>query len=157
MRFKWHCSEVWIPTWKVESWVYMHYLYSHTHTLYFFYILLYMWTVTICICTLNTHHMLCMSLVYILCAFIVLWESMRMNCPYSRPCFRAPYTSSTLLGCGSCVLLLLLDLCPHRWGFLGFVKDFFCAAEFPMNELHLETHINTHSLSEISIVLLNLQ
>lgn len=68
-----------------------------------------------------------------------------VNCTYSRPCFRASYTSSTLLGCGSCELLLL-DLCPHRWGFLGFVSDFFCAVEFPMNELHLETHEHTPAI-----------
>lgn len=70
-----------------------------------------------------------------------------VNCTYSRPCFNASYTSSTLLGCGSCeLLLLLLDLCPHRWGFLGFVSDFFCTVEFPMNELHLETHEHTPAM-----------
>lgn len=85
-------------------------------------------------------------------------ESMKINCTYSRPCFRAPYTTSTLFGCGSCEELLL-DLCPHRWGFLGFVSDFFCTPEFPMNELHLKTHISTYSPSEgtRSFVLLELQ
>lgn len=114
----------------------------------------------------NINYLYWIYLLYVLYVFMVLGEStvyvgesMKMNCTYSRPCFRAPYTSSTLLGCGSCELLLLLDLCPHRWGFLGFVSDFFCAPEFPMNELHLETHMSTHLPSErtMSFVLLDLQ
>lgn len=108
------------------------------------YVCMYIFAYILYIFTINTDYIY--SKYYVLHAFIVLWksmvhagESMKMSYTNSRPCFRAPYTSSTLLGCGSCELLLL-DLCPHRWGFLVFVSDFFCAAAFPMNELHLETY-----------------